>query len=76
MIVQIVQIVISSESDVEQEQIKQEPLPTRHFPKIPEFIDLYCDGEYDMNTGKFLGMSEPTKQAYKTDLYYLLYGVI
>lgn len=58
----------TSESDVEQEQIKQEPLPTRHFPKIPEFIDLYCDGEYDMNTGKFLGMSEPTKQAYKTDL--------
>jgi len=37
-------------------------------PGIPELIDLYYDDDYDYKTGKFLGMSESTKEQYQEDL--------
>jgi len=37
-------------------------------PGIPELIDLYYDDDYDYKTGKFLGMSESTKEQYQQDL--------
>ena len=35
---------------------------------IPELYDLYCDAEYDMETGSFLGMSDETKEEYRKNL--------
>ena len=35
---------------------------------IPELYDLYCDSEYDVETGTFLGMSDETKQEYRENL--------
>ena len=35
---------------------------------IPELYDLYCDTEYDIETGTFLGMSDETKEEYRKNL--------
>jgi len=35
---------------------------------IPELYDLYCDTDYDVNTGVFLGMSEETRNEFIADL--------
>tara|TARA_B110000091_G_scaffold109041_1_gene118211 strand:+ start:7704 stop:9011 length:1308 start_codon:yes stop_codon:yes gene_type:complete len=35
---------------------------------MPEWMDLYYDSEYDLNTGKFLGLSPQANQKYKDDL--------
>jgi hypothetical protein len=37
-------------------------------PGIPELEELYYDDNYDFKTGKFIGMSEKTKQIYESDL--------
>ena len=37
-------------------------------PGIPELEELYYDDNYDFNTGKFIGMSEKTKQIFESDL--------
>jgi hypothetical protein len=37
-------------------------------PGIPELEELYYDDDYDFKTGKFVGMSEKTKQIFKSDL--------
>ncbi len=37
-------------------------------PGIPELEDLYFDDNYDINTGKFMGMTEQTKRMYYEDL--------
>ena len=35
---------------------------------IPELYDLYCDSEYDIETGAFIGMSDETKEEYRKNL--------
>ena len=35
---------------------------------IPELYDLFCDAEYDIETGAFLGMSPETKKEYRQSL--------
>lgn len=35
---------------------------------IPELYDLYCDADYDVNTGVFLGMSEENRNEFIADL--------
>jgi len=37
-------------------------------PGIPELEELYYDDNYDFKTGKFMGMSDKTKQIFKSDL--------
>jgi hypothetical protein len=37
-------------------------------PGIPELEELYYDDNYDFKTGKFIGMSEKTKQIFESDL--------
>jgi len=37
-------------------------------PGIPELMYLYYDDEYDYKTGKFMGMSPTTREAYKADV--------
>ena len=37
----------------------------KHYLDIPELYDLYCDTEYDIETGSFLGMSDETKEEYR-----------
>ena len=37
-------------------------------PGIPELEELYYDDNYDIKTGKFIGMSEKTKQIFESDL--------
>jgi cytochrome oxidase Cu insertion factor (SCO1/SenC/PrrC family) len=37
-------------------------------PGIPELMELYYDDQYDFKTGKFIGMSEKTKNKYMSDL--------
>ena len=37
-------------------------------PGIPELEELYYDDNYDFKTGKFIGMSEKTKQIFNSDL--------
>jgi hypothetical protein len=35
---------------------------------VPELYDLYCDSDYDEETGQFLGMKSETRELYKKDL--------
>ena len=44
-------------------------------PGINELIDLYFDGEYDLNTGKFMGMTTETEKQFYDDLkrFYLTF---
>jgi len=35
---------------------------------IPELYDLYCDADYDVQTGVFLGMSDENREEFVTDL--------
>ena len=35
---------------------------------IPELYDLYCDTEYDLETGTFVGMSDETREEYRKNL--------
>ena len=37
-------------------------------PGIPELLKLYFD-KYDYSTGEFIGMTEPTQEQYKKDVY-------
>jgi hypothetical protein len=44
-------------------------------PGINELIDLYFDGDYDLKTGKFMGMTAETEKQFQDDLrrFYLTF---
>lgn len=50
------------------EVCKQGTNNLEHYLDVPELHDMYCDADYDTETGSFLGMSEKTQQEYKSDL--------